>query len=307
MMEYLFDTTRAVVNLVFGGALRALSAHPLHPAARRRAGAVFLLAAVGVADDRHAAPPAHRRTRCSRCSSASGTTTRCRPARRPGAAWRHVAAPEQIVFGSDWPFANARVTAAAHEDLPGARRDLARAARRHRPRQRAAAVAAARLSPRDGIHRADTRPDLRHRARPHRAGHAARGASLFFPVIPAVKAALGLSDGLAYLTFSIALFGMAFATLFYGSLSDRHGRRRMLLSGLALFLVGSAIVGGGADRGHAGARAAGAGDRRRLRAGADSRHRARCLPRRPAWSRRSPTSPCSARSARWCRRSSAAC
>src|SRR3954447_11242303 len=64
---------------------------------------------------------------------------------------------------------------------------------------------------------------------------------LFFPVIPAVKAALGLTDAHAQLTFSIALFGMAFATLFYGSLSDRYGRRPVLLSGLALFLVGSVV------------------------------------------------------------------
>jgi MFS transporter, DHA1 family, multidrug resistance protein len=64
---------------------------------------------------------------------------------------------------------------------------------------------------------------------------------LFMPVIPAVKAALGLTDAMAQLTFSIALFGMAFATLFYGSLSDRYGRRPVLLSGLALFLVGSAV------------------------------------------------------------------
>jgi MFS transporter, DHA1 family, multidrug resistance protein len=65
---------------------------------------------------------------------------------------------------------------------------------------------------------------------------------LYFPVIPVVKAAFGLSDGLAYLTFSIALFGMAFSTLFYGSLSDRYGRRPMLLAGLALFVAGSAIA-----------------------------------------------------------------
>ena len=51
-----------------------------------------------------------------------------------------------------------------------------------------------------------------------------------------VKAALGLSDALAQLTFSIALFTMAFATLVYGSLSDRYGRRPVLLSGLGLFL-----------------------------------------------------------------------
>jgi DHA1 family bicyclomycin/chloramphenicol resistance-like MFS transporter len=64
---------------------------------------------------------------------------------------------------------------------------------------------------------------------------------LFMPVIPAVKVALGLSDAQAQLTFSIALFAMAFATLVYGSLSDRYGRRPVLLSGLCLFLVGSAI------------------------------------------------------------------
>jgi DHA1 family bicyclomycin/chloramphenicol resistance-like MFS transporter len=64
---------------------------------------------------------------------------------------------------------------------------------------------------------------------------------LFMPVIPAVKAALGLSDAMAQLTFTVALFGMAFATLFYGSLSDRYGRRPVLLSGLCLFLVGSAV------------------------------------------------------------------
>lgn len=64
---------------------------------------------------------------------------------------------------------------------------------------------------------------------------------LFFPVIPEVKVALGISDAYAYLTFSIALFGMAFATLFYGSLSDRYGRRPVLMSGLVLFLIGSVV------------------------------------------------------------------
>jgi DHA1 family bicyclomycin/chloramphenicol resistance-like MFS transporter len=64
---------------------------------------------------------------------------------------------------------------------------------------------------------------------------------LFLPVIPAVKAALALSSATAQLTFSIALFSMAIATLFYGSLSDRYGRRPVLLSGLVLFLIGSAL------------------------------------------------------------------
>src|SRR4029079_961079 len=56
-----------------------------------------------------------------------------------------------------------------------------------------------------------------------------------------IKVAMGIGDAYAQLTFSIALFGMAFATLAYGSLSDRYGRRPMLLSGLALFLIGSVL------------------------------------------------------------------
>jgi DHA1 family bicyclomycin/chloramphenicol resistance-like MFS transporter len=64
---------------------------------------------------------------------------------------------------------------------------------------------------------------------------------IFLPVIPAVKAELALDDAQAQFTFSISLFTMAFATLVYGSLSDRFGRRPVLLSGLALFLLGTAI------------------------------------------------------------------
>ncbi|HEY2136604.1 MAG TPA: MFS transporter [Xanthobacteraceae bacterium] len=64
---------------------------------------------------------------------------------------------------------------------------------------------------------------------------------LFFPAIPAVKAAFGLSDALAQFTFSVAVFGMAFATLVYGSLADRYGRRPVLLAGLGLFLAGTIV------------------------------------------------------------------
>jgi DHA1 family bicyclomycin/chloramphenicol resistance-like MFS transporter len=65
---------------------------------------------------------------------------------------------------------------------------------------------------------------------------------LYFPVIPVVKVALQLSDAEAQLTFSVALFCMAFATLAYGALSDRYGRRPLLLSGLGIFLFGSVIA-----------------------------------------------------------------
>ncbi len=64
---------------------------------------------------------------------------------------------------------------------------------------------------------------------------------LYMPVLPAVKEALGLTDAMAQMTFSISLLGMAIATLVWGDLSDRFGRRPVLLTGLALFLIGSAL------------------------------------------------------------------
>ena len=47
MMEYVFDTTRAAVNLVVQRRHRALPAHPLRAGACRRPDALFRLAALG--------------------------------------------------------------------------------------------------------------------------------------------------------------------------------------------------------------------------------------------------------------------
>lgn len=63
----------------------------------------------------------------------------------------------------------------------------------------------------------------------------------FLPVIPVVREAFEISNAEAQLTFSIALFTMAFATLVYGSLSDRFGRRPVLLSGLGMFVAGTLL------------------------------------------------------------------
>jgi DHA1 family bicyclomycin/chloramphenicol resistance-like MFS transporter len=63
----------------------------------------------------------------------------------------------------------------------------------------------------------------------------------FLPAMPAVKAVFGIPEAVAGLTFSLTLLVMAFATLIYGSLSDRHGRRPVLLTGLGVFVVGSAL------------------------------------------------------------------
>ena len=64
---------------------------------------------------------------------------------------------------------------------------------------------------------------------------------IFLPVLPALKNALSVSDAVAQATFSVALLGMSVATLVYGALSDRLGRRPVLLSGLMLFILGSAL------------------------------------------------------------------
>ena len=58
--------------------------------------------------------------------------------------------------------------------------------------------------------------------------------------MPAVKEAFGVTTGMAQLTLSLGMLSMAFFTIAYGGLSDRFGRKRVLLSGLVLFTCGAA-------------------------------------------------------------------
>src|ERR1044071_9498087 len=63
---------------------------------------------------------------------------------------------------------------------------------------------------------------------------------LFIPAMSSVKEAFGVSTGMAQLTMSLAMLSMACFTVAYGGLSDRLGRRRVLLGGLVLFPCGDA-------------------------------------------------------------------
>lgn len=65
---------------------------------------------------------------------------------------------------------------------------------------------------------------------------------LFLPVMPAVRSHFDMSHALTEATFSVTLATMAVMTLVYGNVSDRYGRRPVLLVGLALFVAGSAAT-----------------------------------------------------------------
>jgi DHA1 family bicyclomycin/chloramphenicol resistance-like MFS transporter len=66
--------------------------------------------------------------------------------------------------------------------------------------------------------------------------------NIFMPSMPGLQRSFGVSYGTAQLTLTLYLAGMAVCQLFYGPLSDRYGRRPMLLGGLCLFVVASFLA-----------------------------------------------------------------
>ena len=61
------------------------------------------------------------------------------------------------------------------------------------------------------------------------------GMHVIIPALPATARALGMSIGTAQLTITLYLIGLAIGQLLYGPVSDRFGRRPVLLVGLSLF------------------------------------------------------------------------
>jgi len=64
---------------------------------------------------------------------------------------------------------------------------------------------------------------------------------IFVPALPAIQASYGVATGTAQLALSLSILANAFATLSYGPVSDRIGRRPVVLVGLVAFLAGSAM------------------------------------------------------------------
>src|SRR5712672_815407 len=127
MMEYVFDTTRAAVNLVFSGTIerfpriRFVLAHAggLMPYFAWRLSISPMIDARMEQLSRQDVYSRLRRFWYDNALSPAVETMQCLAG---------VAAPTQIVFGSDWPFANARVIAEAvkaHEGvtMPQAQRN----------------------------------------------------------------------------------------------------------------------------------------------------------------------------------------
>jgi MFS transporter, DHA1 family, multidrug resistance protein len=64
---------------------------------------------------------------------------------------------------------------------------------------------------------------------------------IFVPALPAIQRGFAVPTGVAQLALSLSILANAFATLSYGPLSDRFGRRPAVLAGLGLFVAGSVM------------------------------------------------------------------
>ena len=71
------------------------------------------------------------------------------------------------------------------------------------------------------------------------SGLNALGTAIGFPAFPAMEAALNVPKGSGALTLTVFLAGFSIAPLICGPLSDRFGRRAIILTGLSALLVSS--------------------------------------------------------------------
>src|ERR1700742_2481353 len=95
---------------------------------------------------------------------------------------------------------------------------------------------------------------LRRIARPHAGARApflllvavtacgTLGMHIIIPALPATAQALGMSISTAQLTITLYLVGLAIGQLLYGPISDRLGRRPVMLAGLSLFPAASLVT-----------------------------------------------------------------
>jgi len=64
---------------------------------------------------------------------------------------------------------------------------------------------------------------------------------MYIPALPTLAQALDTTVPAVQLTLSVYLLGFAMAQLFYGPFADRYGRKPAILTGIGLYIIGSAI------------------------------------------------------------------
>lgn len=62
---------------------------------------------------------------------------------------------------------------------------------------------------------------------------------ILLPALPAIKQTYDVSAEVAQLTLSLSMLAIAIGTLFYGPMSDKYGRKPIMLLGLVITIIGS--------------------------------------------------------------------
>src|SRR5688500_769813 len=64
---------------------------------------------------------------------------------------------------------------------------------------------------------------------------------MFVPSLEAIRADFGVEAGVAWLALTLPMAAIGLATLLFGPISDRVGRKPVLVAGVAVFLLGSVL------------------------------------------------------------------
>ena len=64
---------------------------------------------------------------------------------------------------------------------------------------------------------------------------------ILLPALPVIKETFLVTDDVAQLTLSLSMLAIATGTLIYGPLSDKYGRKPIMLIGISITLAGSIL------------------------------------------------------------------
>ena len=67
------------------------------------------------------------------------------------------------------------------------------------------------------------------------------GMQILLPALPVIKQKFYVTNDVAQLTLSLSMLAIAIGTLVYGPLSDKFGRKRVMLVGIVITIFGSIV------------------------------------------------------------------